>query len=366
MSMRSGWAGLAVAALLAVVLLVIGGVWLFGGADARTATTMRTAWARVTRTDVVERQQVSGTLDFSGSFAIADDGSAGVITWLPAPGTIVRRGQPLYALDEQSAFLLYGSRPASRDLELGVTDGADVRELQQNLRALGFVAGGALRSNGRFDVATLAAVEEWQRASHEQVTGTLPLGSVVFLSGAIRVGTLAAATGGAIQSGGAILSATSATSAVLVPLDPGSVSQLSRGDHALVTLPDGTIVRGRVSAIGRVATTPSSNGGQSDPSNQGSSTPTIPVTIALSGSPGGLDQAPVQVAITEQEDRHVLAVPISALLAQPGGGYAVTVAAGTTTRLVDVTPGLFDEIASRVEVSGPGLAPGMRVEVPSQ
>jgi multidrug efflux pump subunit AcrA (membrane-fusion protein) len=133
-----------------------------------------------------------------------------------------------------------------------------------------------------------------------------------------------------------------------------------------VTLPDGTTVRGRVSAIGRVATTSSSDSSQSDQGGQGSPTPTIPVTISLSGSHGGLVQAPVQVGITEQEDRHVLAVPISALLAQPGGGYAVSVADGATTRLVDITPGLFDEVAGRVEVSGAGLAPGMRVEVPSQ
>jgi multidrug efflux pump subunit AcrA (membrane-fusion protein) len=62
----------------------------------------------------------------------------------------------------------------------------------------------------------------------------------------------------------------------------------------------------------------------------------------------------------------VLAVPISALLAQPGGGYAVQVENGTTTRLLTVTTGLFDEVAGRVEVSGAGLAPGMRVEVPAQ
>lgn len=366
MIMRSRRTGLAGVSLLAVVLLAIGGVWLFGGGDARTATRMPTAWARVVRTDVVERQQVSGTLDFSGSFAIADDAGAGVITWLPAPGSIVRRGRPLYALDRQSARLLYGSRPASRDLALGVTDGADVQELQQNLRALGFDARGALQANGRFDVATLAAVEEWQRASHEQVTGALPLGSLVFLPGAIRVGTLSVAPGDTVQAGGSILSATSARPAVLVPLDPGAVSQLSIGDNALVTLPDGTTVAGRVSAIGRVATTSSSDTSQGNQGNQGSPTPTIPVTISLSGSHSGLDQAPVQVAIIEQEDRHVLAVPISALLAEPGGAYAVSVAEGATTRLVDVTPGLFDEIAGRVEVSGPGLAAGMRVEVPSQ
>src|SRR5262249_18530304 len=158
--------------------------------------------------------------------------------------------------------------------------------------------------------------------------------------------------------------ATSATPAVLVPLDPGAVARLALGDSALVTLPDGTTVGGRVSAIGRVATAPPSDTSQSDPHPS----PTVPVTIRLADphARGALAQAPVQVAIREQEDRHVLAVPISALLAQPGGGYAVSVDRGTRTRLVGVTPALFDDVGGRVEVSGAGLAPGLRVQVPSQ
>jgi peptidoglycan hydrolase-like protein with peptidoglycan-binding domain len=364
MGTRNRRAGIAVATVVVVLLLAIGGVWLFNGAAARTTTSVPHSWARVVRTDVVQRQQVSGTLDYSGTFAVANAAGPGVVTWLPAPGTIVHRGGPLYAVDRQSARLLYGSRPASRDLSLGVSDGADVRELQENLHALGFLAGGPQHVNGSFDVATLAAVEGWQRALNEPVTGTLTLGSVVFLPGAVRVGTLAAAAGAPVQTGGAILTGTSASPAVLVPLDPGAVSQLALGDSALVTLPDGTTVPGHVSAIGRVATAPSSNQSQGDPNP----TPTVPVTVSLADSHtrGGLDQAPVQVQVTEQEDRHVLAVPISALLAQPGGGYAVSVAEGTTTRLVAVTPALFDDVGGRVEVSGAGLAPGMRVEVPSQ
>jgi peptidoglycan hydrolase-like protein with peptidoglycan-binding domain len=356
-------------ALAAIVLVVVAvgalvGVSQFGTGGPRTADTVPRSWARVVRTDVVERQQVSGTLDYSGTFGVDNAAGAGVVTWLPAPGAVVRRGQLLYALDRQDARLLYGSRPASRDLTFGVSGGADVRELQQNLRALGYVAGGALQVNGRFDVATLAAVEAWQRALGEPMTGTLPLGSVVFLPGAVRIGTVTAARGVQAQSGGPILSATSASPAVLVPLDPGSVSQLARGDAALVTMPDGTTVRGRVSAIGRVATAASSDNSQG---NSGPPTPTVPVTIRLPATHGGgLDQAPVQVSVTEREDRHVLAVPISALLAQPGGGYAVALAAGPTTRLVAVTTGLFDDIGSRVEISGAGVVPGLRVEVPTQ
>jgi len=59
----------------------------------------------------------------------------------------------------------------------------------------------------------------------------------------------------------------------------------------------------------------------------------------------------------------VLAVPISALVALAGGGYAVEVVHGTARQLVAVQTGLFSP--TLVQVSGAGLAAGMRVEVPS-
>jgi peptidoglycan hydrolase-like protein with peptidoglycan-binding domain len=355
--------GLALAVAAAVVAVVV--AQRLDTSAPASARTVPAGFARIVRTTVVERQQVAGTLDYSGSFTVANAGGPGVVTWLPASGAIVRRGEALYGLGHVAVPLLYGSRPAYRDLTLGIADGGDVLELQQNLRALGFTAGGALAVSGRFDLATLAAVEDWQRSLGQPVTGALPLGSVVFLPGAVRVSALAAAAGATLAAGAPILSATSARPAVLVPLDPGSISQIAVGDAVLVTMPDNTTVSGRVASIGRVATSTGSGNGQGGPS-----TPTIPLTVSLRDprTDGGLDQAPVQVSITEQQARRVLAAPISALLAEPGGGYAVAVAAtaaGGGTRLVPVTTGLFDDVAGRVEISGPGLAAGMRVQVPT-
>jgi hypothetical protein len=70
----------------------------------------------------------------------------------------------------------------------------------------------------------------------------------------------------------------------------------------------------------------------------------------------------VQVTITEKQHRGVLAVPVTALLARPSGGYAVQLASASR-RLVAVTTGLFDDATGLVEVGGPGLAAGLRVEV---
>ncbi len=53
-------------------------------------------------------------------------------------------------------------------------------------------------------------------------------------------------------------------------------------------------------------------------------------------------------------------IPVTALLARPGGGYQVRLAAG---RYVQVQPALFDGSAGTVEVTG-NLTVGQRVEVP--
>jgi hypothetical protein len=136
-------------------------------------------------------------------------------------------------------------------------------------------------------------------------------------------------------------------------------------------LPDGTTtIPGTVASVGRVASVPNAAangaaGGAGSSTGQGSgSAAAIPVTITIarSGITAGLDQAPVQVQITEQEDRNVLAVPVTALLATPGGGYAVRVS-GQSRRLIPVTVGVFDDTSGLVEVSGPGLAVGLSVEV---
>ena len=142
------------------------------------------------------------------------------------------------------------------------------------------------------------------------------------------------------------------------------------GNRVLVTLPDGSTDPGVVTQVSNIAQNPA-GGSQSQQGPPGSQQPpAVPVTARLSRPVHGvLDQAQVQVAITSAEDRGVLAVPITALLAQPGGRFAVVVVSSSAgravRRTVPVQAGLFDEIAGVVEVSGPGLAAGQYVEVPS-
>jgi hypothetical protein len=155
-----------------------------------------------------------------------------------------------------------------------------------------------------------------------------------------------------------VLLATSTAQTVRVDLDTGRQAEVKPGDRVTITLPDNSTTPGHVTSVGTVA---------SVPVNSASSGPTVPVTIGLTDPParGGLDQAPVVVSITNQTVVDVAAVPVTALLALAGGGYAVElVARDGPHHLLRVVPGLFDDAAGLVQVSGPGLAPGQRVVVP--
>jgi len=70
----------------------------------------------------------------------------------------------------------------------------------------------------------------------------------------------------------------------------------------------------------------------------------------------------VDVDFISHARKDVLAVPVAALLALPGGGYGVQIVQGGATRIVAVKTGMF--AAGRVEISGGGIAEGVTVGVP--
>lgn len=283
-------------------------------------------------------------------------GQNAVYTMLPKVGRVVRRGEPLYAIDGQPAFLFYGDEPASRAFTPGMSAGPDVAELNRNLRAYGAPRGDA------FTAATTAAIERFQSEHHLSATGQLALGSVVFEPGPVRVTSVTPTSGSPVQPG-AVLGISSTRRVVTIALDASQQTDVRVGDPVLITLPDNSTTPGHVSFVGTVATTPSS-----DQNGGGPSSPTVEVDVTPDhpAATGRLDQAPVDVSITTATVRDVLAVPVTALVALAGGGYALEeVDATGVHRLVGVAVGLFDDAAGMVQVSGAGLAAGQRVVVPA-
>ncbi len=234
-------------------------------------------------------------------------GQSSTFTKLPSVGQVISRGQTLYAIGGRPVVLRYGS-PATREL---------------------------------------------------------PLGSVVFEPGPVRVTSVTPTIGQAVVPG-PVLGITSTARQVKVALDAAQQASVKVGDTVTITLPDNQTTPGRITYVSSVATSPSSSGSgrgggeeESSPTIEVDATPTDPAAT------GHLDQAPVNVEITTESVQGALAVPIDSLLALAGGGYAVEVAEGRVHRLEAVSLGLFDDADGLVQVSGQGVSAGQRVVVPA-
>ena len=140
----------------------------------------------VQRRTLSEQTQASGTLGYAGTLELYDR-LGGTFTWLPGAGALVARGGTLWRIDNQPVVLMYGSVPAYRTLQAGVSDGPDVAELNANLAALGYDPTGTIAVSQHFGEATAAAVRRWQSAEGLAETGHVELGRVVFAPSARRV-----------------------------------------------------------------------------------------------------------------------------------------------------------------------------------
>lgn len=348
--------------LIATLTLAVGALAACGPAANAGGTAVPIGTAAVTRTDIVSRQQLPGTLTYAGAYTIVNQAGPGVYTRVPASGTVVTRGQVLYRVDDRPIPMFFGD-PEWRRLSVWVPDGADVHDLQANLVALGFGAG--LHVDNHFDWVTAAAVRRWQAALGIPQTGVVNLGDVVYEPGPIRVTVVHAGVGMTAQPSQPLAEATSTQHAVLLPVDVSRAPLVKIGDQVTVALPDGkSAASGTVSQIGTVATAPP--GGNDGGAGRAPLVAMVTVTIVLAdpAAGGNLDQAPVNVAIAYDTHKAVLAVPVMALLAQPGGEYKVIVVEGAQRRNVTVVTGLFDE-RGLVEVSSPDLREGLLVEVPA-
>jgi hypothetical protein len=139
-----------------------------------------------------------------------------------------------------------------------------------------------------------------------------------------------------------VMTTTSSTLVVAVDVPAGQQGVTHVGARVPVVMPSGAKVHGHVTGIGQ------STAGK------------VPVTIHLDRQENGrnLDQAKVSVTFVQKTARHVLSVPITALLARPGGRFAVQ-RAKPPHRLIDVRLGTF--ATGFVQVSGKGLHAGLKI-----
>ncbi|MFF8832442.1 peptidoglycan-binding protein [Streptomyces sp. NPDC015131] len=342
---------------VAVIVLAAGGgtaaVTAFGAPERDSAPDRpAAASATVQRGDLRDSSRQTGTLGYAKERRI-NAGAQGTVTWIAGAGASVGRDGRLYELDGRPVRLMYGTGPMYRTLKPG-DEGRDVRQLEENLRDLGFGAG--LSVDEEYTEATAGAVKRWQESHGLKETGRAGPDQIAFASGPVRVKEATATAGDVAGPGRPVLTVTGAERVVRFTLPVADGSLARTGTRVTVDLPDGTSAPGRVSGVGKTAKE------GDDPQDK---SPKIDITVSFDdpGKVRAFDQSPVTVNLTGETREGVLSVPVNALLALPGGGFGVEVVEGGRSRDVKVELGLFAD--GRVEVSGGGLREGMKVGVPS-
>jgi membrane fusion protein, multidrug efflux system len=353
--MSKKWITAGVAAALGAAGAVGASVYVSGlperaDSSTRASSNLPAATADVTRQTLVDKEKHDGSLAYADTTALKTK-LRGTVTGLAAAGSTVERGQTLYKIDNSPVVLLYGSLPGYRALSSG-TEGPDVKQFEENLWALGY-RGFTVDSD--YTWSTASAVKEWQEDLGLSETGTVELGRVTYAPDAVRVDSLSAEIDDGVPPGTEILQVSGLGRVATVELDVADQRLAKKDAPVDVTLPDGTKMKGKISNVeSRVEAA-------ADPSQQDSTK--IDLTITFSEPPSGLGMAAVSVEFVVSQVEDVLTIPVNALLALAEGGYGVQIVNGTTAEIVAVEVGLFAD--GRVEVSGGGIAEGMKVGVPA-
>jgi peptidoglycan hydrolase-like protein with peptidoglycan-binding domain len=344
-----------------VALVIVAGRF---GADAASEPTATTT---VARRDLVQRSSLPGTLGYEDTRQLRSS-RQGTVTSLPEEVSVLSPGAVLYRVDERPVVLLAGSVPAWRPLGKGVSGGRDVRQLEQNLRALGYDEERIMAIDERFDASTAAAVGRWQADLGLEATGRIEAGDVVFLPGTRRVGAIAVSLGDRVRPGAPVMATSSTRRLVTAEIDASDQQDVAVGDKVTIDLRNGTTTTGTITEVGKVASTAGAEtGGGQMASGSATTTPstiTFEVRPDKPGVAGSLDQAPVDVGIASERAKNALSAPVTALLALRGGRYGVEVVRAGMTSVVQVTPGLYSD-GGYVEIKRGAVKAGDVVVVPA-
>jgi peptidoglycan hydrolase-like protein with peptidoglycan-binding domain len=302
----------------------------------------------VTKRNLVDTRTFDGTLGYGPTTAVVNR-SAGTITALPIQGQILHRGEVMYRVDNTPVILLFGSLPAYRALGPG-DQGPDVKQLEHNLRALGY---SGFTVDETFTSQTATAVRAWQDDLGLTKTGRVDLGRVVFADQDLRVDSVDIGLGAPASPGLTVLHVSGTARVVTVQLETAAQKLATVNTPVSVILPGGQRVAGTIAK----AYTVIDQG--SGPNPQATTQIEVVVALADAKAAEGLDAASVDVLFTQSERTSVLTVPVAALVVLREGGYGVEVIEGSSSRYVAVDTGLF--ASGYVEITGDGIVEGTKV-----
>ncbi len=267
-----------------------------------------------------------------------------LVTSIIGTGSPVALGTILYSVESSPVVALAGSQPAWRTLSTDSDDGIDIMQLEMSLVALGYDPAATMTVDTTFDDDTEAVVEAWQAGYGMEVTGEVPLGSVVFVGAATTVTEVTAAVGDSVSDGDEVLALSATSQQVVIDVPEGDEASLVPGLGVRLGSSDGTVTLLRsIDRDGAVVV-------------QAVITPDAPIENATNG------QA-ITVTVTLTSLDSVLTVPTEALVSRIDGSYALQVVLddGSSSFLAVDVLGVAGSVAA---VRGDGLAAGATVLQP--
>jgi peptidoglycan hydrolase-like protein with peptidoglycan-binding domain len=352
---RRGRIGIAVAVNLALIVGYL--VWTSTGEE-ETAAPPAVSTAQVTTGSMVSETRVAGTVQYATREAIAS-GLSGIVTEVPAVGATVGVGGVAYRVDTRPVTMLSGALPAWRDFVSGMTEGEDIRQLEQNLKALGFFGS---EPDTRFTWDTTVAVRDWQKSLGLERTGTVERSMILFSDQDLRVDAVESGVGAQVGPGSTIFQATSLQQVIELNVKSSDRELAVAGGTVTVALPTGAAIDGVIETVGAPVSKPAADG-------TGASNIVVPVRIVVADQAAIADMALASVSVsfasTVADD--VLTVPVDALVPVSDTAFAVELpgtTAGAERTLVPVTVGAF--ASGNVEISGEKIVDGLTVVVPER
>ena len=299
----------------------------------------------------VRRGDLSETKESTASIAYGDGWDApfdaqGTVTRRHEVNRVVSSGEPLIWLNTNPVILARGDLPMYRTLSLAGTKvehhlkGDDIQQLQNFLLEQGHPDKGRLTEDGIFGASTKRAVVEWQKANGLKGSGSVDRSQIMFHPEPVRI-----ASSPQLGSGFTSLRISEAKQKITASFDRKSQQFLPVGGKVQLDVA-GQAVDATIEKVESVV------------NDQGESSLSASLSV---GNPVPEGMTRVKASVSRKTATDALLIPVRAIVALAGGGYAVEVdtASGAELRRVELGA-IADDL---VEIAG-DIVEGESVVVP--
>jgi peptidoglycan hydrolase-like protein with peptidoglycan-binding domain len=250
----------------------------------------------------------------------------------------------LYTVDSQPVVALTGALPAWRTLNSSSADGADIAQLEGAMVALGYDPTGTVKVDDSWGSGTTAMVKRWQAGLGLDQTGTVTLGSVVFIPHTATVSSTTVAVGDAVHDGDTVLELSGTVQRVVIDVPTELQADVTPSMRVDVAGTPGTVTRLR--------------------SADGTNGVTVQAVISpdkpLDAKAGSIVKVTISYAVATGQ----LVVPTESVVSRLDGTYALETVNGSGAH-VFVPVQIVAVSGNRTAVTGEGVSESMKILAPA-